>query len=79
MCTNSFSNYLALIEQKGTSTISKGKARLNKPAELLGLSYRQCVEGNHITPVKEENKNTEIAFWSSNTHYILQSYENACI
>lgn len=64
MCTNYFSNYLALIEQIGTSAISKGKARLNKPADLLGLSYRQCVKGNNITPVKkiQEKKNTEIAF-----------------
>lgn len=40
-------------EQKGTSPISKGKARLNKPVDLLGLSYRQCVKGNNITPVKK--------------------------
>lgn len=53
MCTNYFSNYLALIEQKGTSAISKGKARLNKPADLLGLSNRQCVKGNNITPVQK--------------------------
>lgn len=64
MCRNFFSKYLALIEQKGTSAISKGKARLNKPADFLGLSYRQCVKGNNITPVKKQEKksNTEIAF-----------------
>lgn len=55
MCTDSFSNYLALIEQKGTSAISKGKARLNKPADLLGLSYRQCMKSNN-TPVKKKGK-----------------------
>jgi len=63
MGTNSFSNYLAL-RKKGTSAISKGKARMNKPADLLSLSYRQCMKGNDITPVKKKLKknNTEQVF-----------------
>lgn len=44
-------------EQKGTSAISKGKARMNKPADLLSLSYRPCMKGNDITAVKKIIKN----------------------